>query len=446
MKPMHMEPGSIASQEAKRAAPSVMIGRPALHLLSVGSNRQRRREHEQFMITSHRLMVLAFARQRRSFNLPRPMKRPQLLLLLLFAACSSMHQSRSSAILSQPFGTSQSGQPATLWTLSHGKTQVDVTDHGATLVAVRTPDRAGFVEDVILGFDDVSGYESGNNQYFGCTTGRVCNRIAQGEFTLDDYDYVLAKNNAPNHLHGGGPRSFDKVHWQSEVLADNDTGPSIRFTYLSKDGEEGYPGAMQVQVTYTLLADDQLQIDYEAQTDKRTLVNLTNHAYWNLGGAGAATVLDHTLQVDADSYTPTDNTMIPTGKVESVIATPLDFRKAKPLGLRINQLTNTPTIGYDHNLVLNGTAGTMRHAAVLHHQGSGRSLTIETTEPAIQVYTGNFLFGQTGKGGKSYANRSAVCLETQHYPDAVHHENFPSTVLNVGEVFQSSTRMTFAAN
>lgn len=398
------------------------------------------------MITSHRLMVLAFARQRRSFNLPRPMKRPQLLLLLLFAACSSMHQSRSSAILSQPFGTSQSGQPATLWTLSHGKTQVDVTDHGATLVAVRTPDRAGFVEDVILGFDDVSGYESGNNQYFGCTTGRVCNRIAQGEFTLDDYDYVLAKNNAPNHLHGGGPRSFDKVHWQSEVLADNDTGPSIRFTYLSKDGEEGYPGAMQVQVTYTLLADDQLQIDYEAQTDKRTLVNLTNHAYWNLGGAGAATVLDHTLQVDADSYTPTDNTMIPTGKVESVIATPLDFRKAKPLGLRINQLTNTPTIGYDHNLVLNGTAGTMRHAAVLHHQGSGRSLTIETTEPAIQVYTGNFLFGQTGKGGKSYANRSAVCLETQHYPDAVHHENFPSTVLNVGEIFQSSTRMTFAAN
>ncbi len=397
------------------------------------------------MVRSHSLTVLAFARQRRSFTLPQPMKRPQLVLLLLFAACSSMHQPRSSAITSQPFGTSQSGQPATLWTLSQGKTQVDVTDHGATLVAVRTPDRAGFIEDVILGFDDVSGYESGNNQYFGCTTGRVCNRIAEGEFTLDGYDYILAKNNAPNHLHGGGPRSFDKVHWQTEVLAGSDKCSSIRFTYLSKDGEEGYPGAMQVQVTYTLVPGGMLQIDYEAQTDKRTLVNLTNHAYWNLGGAGAATVLDHTLQVNADSYTPTDNTLIPTGKTESVIATPLDFRKAKPLGMRIDQLINTPAIGYDHNLVLNGTAGTMRQAAVLHHQGSGRSLTIETTEPALQVYTGNFLFGQPGKGGKSYANRSAVCLETQHYPDAVHHANFPSTVLNVGETFQSSTRMTLEA-
>ena len=229
------------------------------------------------------------------------------------------------------------------------------------------------------------------------------------------------------------------------MLAGSDKCSSIRFTYLSKDGEEGYPGAMQVQVTYTLVPGGMLQIDYEAQTDKRTLVNLTNHAYWNLGGAGAATVLDHTLQVNADSYTPTDNTLIPTGKIESVIATPLDFRKAKPLGMRIDQLINTPAIGYDHNLVLNGTAGTMRQAAVLHHQGSGRSLTIETTEPALQVYTGNFLFGQPGKGGKSYANRSAVCLETQHYPDAVHHANFPSTVLNVGETFQSSTRMTLEA-
>ena len=251
------------------------------------------------------------------------MMRPQLALAALLASCSSMASPSDLSITSRHFGTDKSGQPATLWTLSNGKMQVDVTDHGATLVAVRTPDRAGFVDDIILGFDDVSGYESGGNQYFGCTTGRVCNRIANGMFQLDGYEYVLEKNNAPNHLHGGGSRSFDKVHWQTQTMTGEDGAPAVRFTYVSKDGEEGYPGEMHVAVTYTLLAGEELQIDYEARTNKRTLVNLTNHAYWNLGGAGAGTVLDHTLQVHADHYTPTDDTLIPTGELATVSYTHL---------------------------------------------------------------------------------------------------------------------------
>lgn len=373
------------------------------------------------------------------------MMRPHYALAALLAACSSMPSSPDQAITSRHFGTDKSGQPATLWTLSNGKMEIDVTDHGATLVAVRTPDRAGFVDDIILGFDDVSGYEGDGNQYFGCTTGRVCNRIANGEFTLDGYQYLLEKNNGPNHLHGGGARSFDKVHWQADTMRGEGGAPAIRFTYLSKDGEEGYPGEMYVAVTYTLLDDEQLQIDYEARTDKRTLVNLTNHAYWNLAGAGAETVLDHTLTVDADTYTPCDDTLIPTGELATVTATPFDFREKLALDLYIDKLAETPALGYDHNLVLNGTAGEMREVARLHHQGTGRSMTIETTEPSLQVYSGNHLFGQTGKGGKVYGKRSAICLETQHHPDAIHHENFPSTVLDAGDTFRSSTRMTFRA-
>lgn len=392
--------------------------------------------------TSRPQLRRAFASTSQRSNLSPPMKRLTTAALALLAACSSMPTSNN--ITSRAFGSDSSGQPATLWTLSNGTMEVDVTDHGATLVAVRTPDRAGFLGDVILGFDDVSGYQSDANQYFGCTTGRVCNRIANGEFSLDGYDYILAKNNGPNHLHGGAERSFDKVHWQANEGTGNDA--SIQFTYLSRDGEEGYPGELYVAVTYTLTNANELQIDYEARTNKRTLVNLTNHAYWNLAGAGADTVLDHTLQVDADNYTPTDDTLIPTGKIASVLGTALDFRKPMALGVHIDALAKTDAIGYDHNLVLNGAIGTMRKVATLAHEGSGRSMTIETTEPSLQVYSGNWLNGQTGKGGKAYPQRSAVCLETQHHPDAVHHSNFPSTELAPGEVYRSTTRMTFQAH
>jgi len=371
------------------------------------------------------------------------MIRLPIAALALLAACSSMPTNPTST--SRHFGVSNAGQPATLWTLSNGQMEVDVTDHGATLVAVRVPDRAGFLDDVILGFDDVTGYQSEANQYFGCSTGRVCNRIANGEFTLDGYDYILEKNNGPHHLHGGGARSLDKVLWQAAPGPNDAAEPTITFSYLSRDGEEGYPGELYVSVTYTLTKSNQLQIDYEARTNKRTLVNLTNHAYWNLGGAGAATVLDHTLMVDADSYTPTDEGLIPTGEIATVLATPFDFRKPMSLGVHIEALATTPALGYDHNLVLNGSTDELREVAILHHQGTGRSMTIETTEPALQVYSGNFLFGQTGKAGKSYPQRSAVCLETQHHPDAVHHSNFPSTELEPGDVYRSTTRMTFRA-
>lgn len=371
------------------------------------------------------------------------MMRLSTAALALLAACSSMPTTPT--LTSRHFGTDSSGQRATLWTLCNGQIEVDVTDHGATLVAVRTPDRKGSLDDVILGFDDVTGYQSDANQYFGCSTGRVCNRIAHGKFTLDGTDYVLEKNNGPHHLHGGGARSFDKVHWQSQATATDSPNPALQFTYLSEHGEEGYPGKLYVSVTYTLTQDNQLQIDYEARTNKRTLVNLTNHAYWNLAGAGAATALDQTLQVDADTYTPTDDTLIPTGEIATVLGTPLDFRRPMALGLHIDALKATAALGYDHNLVLNGAHGTLRRVAELRHAGTGRSMIIETTEPALQVYSGNYLSGQTGKAGKTYPQRSAVCLETQHHPDAVHHSNFPSTELAPGDMFRSTTRMTFKA-
>ncbi len=370
------------------------------------------------------------------------MKSVPIAVLALFAACSSMSDNKPDSVTSRWFGQSRDGQVAKLWTLRSRHLEVDVTDHGATLVAVRQPDRAGFLADVVLGFDDVSGYESAANQYFGCTTGRVCNRIANGEFTLDGYTYALAKNNGPNHLHGGGPRSFDKVHWNGEVVRGDGGAPAVRFTYVSRDGEEGYPGTLQVSVTYTLHADDRLHIGYEATTDRTTPINVTNHAYWNLAGAGSLTVLDHTLQVEADQYTPTDATLVPTGKLAEVAGTPLDFTRPTAIGARVDMLLGTPALGYDHNYVLRAATG-MRHVATLAHKASGRSMTVATTEPALQVYSGNFLNGQIGKQGRAYPQRSAVCLETQHFPDSVHHAHFPTTLLQPGSVFRSATEMAF---
>ncbi len=366
------------------------------------------------------------------------------LLALFLAACSSMSDTSPSTVSSRWFGTAQNGRPAKLWTLRVQHLEIDVTDFGATLVAVRVPDTAGMVADVVLGFDDVTGYESANNQYFGCTTGRVCNRIAKGVFTLDDYTYRLAVNNGPNHLHGGGPRSFDKVFWNAEVVGD-DVTPGVRFTYRSRDGEEGYPGNLDVAVTYWLMpvpGHASLQIQYEATTDKRTPVNLTNHAYWNLAGAGAPSAMDHELWIAADTYTPTDDTLIPTGQIAPVAGTALDFTKARAIGVRLDELIGTPAVGYDHNYVLRRGAE-LAEVAKLRHPPSGRSMTIRTTEPALQFYSGNWLRGQIGKGGKAYAQRSAVCLETQHYPDSINQPHFPNTILAPGTRFESKTLMTF---
>lgn len=363
-----------------------------------------------------------------------------LAALALLTACTSMPETTTT---SRWFGVRKDGQPSTLWTLRTAGLEVDVTDHGATLVAVRMPDRAGRLGDVVLGFDDVAGYQSDGNQYFGCTTGRVCNRIAKGEFTLDGYTYVLATNNGPNHLHGGAARSFDKVHWRGTPVQGSGGARGVRFAYRSRDGEEGYPGNLDVAVTYWLVpgTSPRLRIDYEAATDRRTPVNLTNHAYWNLAGAGAPTVLDHVLWIDADRYTPCDDTLIPTGAIAAVAGTPLDFQRPLPLGLRLPLLTDTPARGYDHNYVLR-PADALRAVAELRDPGSGRWLRVATTEPGLQLYSGNFLRGQTGKGGASYAQRSAVCLETQHFPDSVHHAHFPDTILDPGRTLRSTTELT----
>ena len=360
-----------------------------------------------------------------------------LVLLVALPACSVTSGSHPTMTESRPFGLSKDNRPATLWTLRRGDLEVSVTDHGATLVSVVCPDRIGQRTDLILGFDDVSGYESERNQYFGCTTGRVCNRIAEGKFTLDDYQYRLAVNNGPNHLHGGAARSLDKVHWQSEVGVVGGT-PTAKFRYRSPDGEEGYPGTLDIEVSYSLPADNELRIDYRATTDRRTPVNLTNHAYWNLSGAGSPTILDHELIIDADSYTPCDDNLIPTGQVADLHGTPLDFRTGKKVGLRIARLRDSSAKGYDHNYVLRGGPG-LRRAAVLYDPISGRVMTIETTEPGLQCYSGNWLDDQAGKGGQRYAANSALCLETQHFPDSVNQPAFPSTILEPTNTYHSTT-------
>lgn len=317
-------------------------------------------------------------------------------------------------------------------------TTVRLLDLGATLMAVEVPDRDGAVADVVFGFDDLAQYQSDDNQYFGVTAGRCANRIDGGRFSLDGVEYTLLRNNDNNHLHGGGPEALSKVLWR--VAASDER--SITFQHTSPDGAEGYPGRLDVRVTYTLTDDSAVRIAYQATTDKPTVVNLTNHAYFNLAGQGAATVNDHVLTIDADCYTPVRPTLIPTGKVATVAGTPLDFRQPTPIGERLAELDDTPTAGYDHNFVLNQTPAEradspgLHRAAKLHDPGSGRTLTVLTDQPGVQFYGGNFLFGQTGKAGATYGRRSGCCLETQHFPDSPNQPSFPSVVLRPGETYR----------
>ena len=341
---------------------------------------------------------------------------------------------------------------ATIWTLRNNNGLIaKVTDYGATLVEMHVPDKDGKMANVVNGFDNVAGYQGDGNQYFGCTTGRVCNRIAKGKFSLNDKEYTLALNNPPNHLHGGGDRALSKVVWRG-TADEGREGPFVVFTYTSPDGEEGYPGKLQVMVTYTLTHNDELRIEYQAKlvdapVGLGTPVNLTNHAYWNLAGAGSGTILGHELTLNADSYTATDDTLIPTGKIDPVAGTVLDFRTPHVIGDRIpdkdaakTEDCKTSTLGYDHNFVLNkANPGEMSLAAVLKDPGSGRILEIRTMEPGIQFYSGNFLKGQKGTDGRTYPFRGALCLETQHFPDSVNHSNFPTTILKAGENYQTST-------
>jgi len=309
-------------------------------------------------------------------------------------------------------------------------------ERGATLAELHVPDRDGQLADVVLGFDDLAGYESDANQHFGCTTGRYANRIRDARFQLDGVEYQLAKNIDPHHLHGGGQRSLDRLTWQAEPMEGG-----VCFSYTSLDGEENYPGALKIVVTYTLSDDNALRIDYEATTDRPTIVNLTNHSYFNLSGHGASSILDHELRIDADRYTPVDDLLVPTGEVADLTDTPLDFRKRHRIGDAIDALLDTPAGGYDHNYVLNDykaheKAGTLRPI--------GRVMHVETDQPAVQLYTGNSLKGQAGKGGKTYPPHSAVCLETQHYPDSPNQPHFPTTVLRPGETYRHTCIYRFS--
>jgi aldose 1-epimerase len=339
------------------------------------------------------------------------------------------------------FGKTPEGTPVELYVLKSGTMTAKVMTYGAILAELHVPDRTGKIADVVLGFDTLAGYLAGH-PYFGATTGRVANRVAGGKFTLDGKDYTLAVNNGPNSLHGG-LKAFDKVVWKAED-ASGPAGPAVKLTYVSPDGEEGYPGNLTVTVTYTVTPDHELKIDYTAVTDKATPVNLTNHSYFNLGGPAAGDILGHELTLAADEYTPADETLVPTGKLAPVKGTPLDFTSPTRIGARFDQLEGEPR-GYDHNYVLRGDGKTPALGARVYDPESGRLMEMFTTEPGVQFYTANFLDGTLkGKGGVVYKKHQAFCLEAQHFPDSIHHANFPTTVLRPGETYRQTTIYKFS--
>jgi len=333
------------------------------------------------------------------------------------------------------WGKTPDGEPVEVFTLTnaHGL-RARVMTWGAALVEMQVPDRGGKLGEVTLGFDALEPWLK-PNPFFGCVAGRYANRIAKGRFTLDGREHVLAVNNGPNHLHGG-KRGFDKRNWQASPVGPN----AVRFSYLSEDGEEGYPGTLTARVTYTLTEEDSLRLDYDAVTDKPTVVNLTNHTYWNLAGAG--NVLGHELRLAADRYCVPDATLIPTGELRADAGSVMDFTTAKPLGRDIGEAGG----GYDHNYVLDaGGPAEPALAAVLRDPVSGRTMEVLTTEPGVQLYTGNHLKGVNGRGGQVYGKHAGVCLETQHFPDSPNQPAFPTTVLRPGETFRSTTIYRFSA-
>ena len=340
------------------------------------------------------------------------------------------------------FGKTPDGTPVELYVLKNGQITVKVMTYGAIITEIDTPDRNGKKGDVVLGFDSLEGY-LGKHPYFGATVGRVANRIAKGKFTLNGQEYTLAVNDGPNTLHGG-LKGFDKVIWKAEPISRPD-GPSIKLTRRSPDGEEGYPGNLDVSVQFTVTEQNELKIEYTATTDKATPINLSNHSYFNLAGRTTEPVLGHELMLAADHYTPVDETLIPTGEIAPVAGTPLDFTKPTDIGARIKELKGEPT-GYDHNFVLNSGGKSLALAVRVYEPKTGRVMELSTTEPGVQFYTGNFLDGTiTGKDGIAYRQHHAFCLEAQHYPDSIHHANFPSAVLEPGKTYTQTTVYKFSA-
>jgi aldose 1-epimerase len=339
-----------------------------------------------------------------------------------------------------PFGHTADGREVFTFTLTSTKgLRARITNFGAALVNLFIPDRAGNLGDVVLGYDTVEGYMN-QTVYLGVTVGRYANRIGKAKFTLDGVTYQLAANNGPNHLHGGD-KGFHRVLWEAQEAVATDDKAWVKMTYLSKDGDEGYPGNLQATVTYTLTDSDELQINYEARTDKKTIVNMTNHSYWNLAGAGNGDILNHELFINADRFTPMDKGLIPVGSFASVHDMPLDFTRPRTIGSRLRHLAT----GYDHNYVVNGQAGTLRLCAEVHEPQTGRTMTIQTTEPGVQLYSGNYLNESVvGKEGKKYLKHAAFCLETQHFPDSPNKATFPSVVLEPGQVYASQTVHKFS--
>jgi aldose 1-epimerase len=353
------------------------------------------------------------------------------------SADSSNKNQKKMGITEKPFGNTE-GQAITEYTLTNANgMQLSIINYGGTITKMTAPDKQGQFGDVVLGYQSLEGYLQRGNPYFGALIGRYGNRIAHGKFTLDGNTYTLPLNNNGNTLHGGD-KGFDKVVWSSEKQGDN----SLKLTYHSKDGEQGFPGNLDVTVVYTLTPDNSVKIDYTATTDKATPVNLTNHAYYNLSAGTDSTVLDHELQIDANKYTPVDALLIPTGQIADVKGTPFDFTTSKPIGRDIAQVKG----GYDHNWVLNKQGNNLAKVATAYHPKSGRVMDVYTTEPGLQFYSGNFLDGRLAntKGGAKYVQHAALCLETQHFPDSPNHPNFPNTILKPGETYKSTTVYKFS--
>ncbi len=366
---------------------------------------------------------------------------PAILLCL-----SAVIAHAQATITKTSFGKTSAGENIDLYTLRNANgVETTITNYGGIVVSLKVPDRNGKFDDVVLGFSELESYTK-PGPYFGALIGRYGNRIAKGRFTLNGVEYKLATNNGENHLHGG-IKGFDKVVWTGSEMKTK-AGPAVVLTYLSKDGEEGYPGNLRVRVVYTLTNKNELKIDYSATTDKDTVTNLTHHSYFNLRGEGNGDILQHEVKINADRFVPIDTGSIPLGELSKVAGTPFDFLKSTAIGARIDQgdeqLKNGN--GYDHTFVINGRPGTLRLAATAYEPSTGRTMQVWTTEPGMQFYTGNFLDGTlTGKSGKLYPRRSGFCFETQHYPDSPNQPSFPTTTLRRGATYRSTTIYRFAA-
>ncbi len=362
------------------------------------------------------------------------------LALSLQAAAPATNQGGQAmtSVTKAAFGRTPDGTAVEIYTLTAKGLRARIMTYGATLVSLEVPDKAGKLGDITLGCDDLAGYLKGV-PYFGSTIGRYGNRIGKGRFTLNGKTYTLATNNGPNHLHGGN-KGFDKVVWKASPF-EAQGARGVKFEYLSRDGEEGYPGNLNCSVTYTLTDANELKLDYRAVTDKATPVNLTHHSYFNLAGQGQGDILGHELMIKADAFTPVDEGLIPTGEIKAVKGTPMDFTTPHTIGERIAQVPG----GYDHNYVLRRTGQGLELAAEVYEPKTGRVMDVLTTEPGLQFYSGNFLDGTIkGKAGKVYPKHGGFCLETQHYPDSPNKPTFPSTILVPGKTYQTETIYKFS--